>query len=87
MMAGVETVKIHGGQIPVRAEVQNLSMFSAHADSDEIMRWLHGFAHAPRMTFVAHGESHSAEALRQRIQRELGWSCRVPRHLEAVDLQ
>jgi metallo-beta-lactamase family protein len=87
MMAGVETVKIHGEQIPVRAEVQNLSMLSAHVDSNEIMRWLRGFSHAPRMTFVTHGENHSAEALRQRIERELGWNCRVPRHLEAMELQ
>lgn len=87
MMAGVETVKIHGEQIPVRAEVDNLSMLSAHADSNEILKWLRGFTRAPRMTFVTHGENHSAEALRQRIERELGWSCRVPRHLEAVELQ
>jgi metallo-beta-lactamase family protein len=87
MMGGVETIKIHGQQIPVRAEVQNLSMLSAHADSNEIMKWLRGFARPPRMTFVTHGENHSADALRQRIERDLGWSCRVPRHLEAVELQ
>jgi len=87
MMAGVETIKIHGEQIPVRAEVRNLSMLSAHADSNEIMRWLRGFASAPRMTFVTHGENHSAEALRQRIERELGWKCRASRHLEVVELQ
>jgi len=87
MMAGASSVKIHGEQIPVRAEVQNLSMFSAHADSNELMRWLRGFARAPRMTFVTHGENHAAEALRQSIERELGWRCHVPRHLEAVELQ
>jgi metallo-beta-lactamase family protein len=87
MMAGDETVKIHGEQIPVRAEVKNLSMLSAHADASEIMKWLRGFARAPRMTFVTHGENHSAEALRQRIERELGWKCRVPRHLEVAELQ
>jgi metallo-beta-lactamase family protein len=87
MIAGVESVKIHGEQVPIRAEVQNLSMLSAHADSNELIRWLRGFAHAPRMTFVTHGENHSAEALRQRIERELGWRCHVPRHLEAVELK
>jgi len=52
-----------------------------------LMRWLRGFARAPRMTFVTHGENHAAEALRQSIERELGWRCHVPRHLEAVELQ
>lgn len=87
MIAGVESTKIHGQQIPVRAEVQNLSMLSAHADSNELIRWLRGFARAPGVTFVTHGENHSAEALRQRIERELGWHCRVPRHLEALELK
>jgi metallo-beta-lactamase family protein len=87
MMAGVDSVKIHGEQIPIRAEVKNLSMLSAHADSNELIRWLRGFGRAPRMTFITHGENHSAEALRQRIEHELGWRCHVPRHLEAVELQ
>jgi len=87
MMAGVETIKIHGEEIPVRAEVQNLSMLSAHADTNEIMKWLGGFQRPPRMTFVTHGEAHAAEAMSHRIERELGWSCRVPQHLEAVELQ
>src|SRR5690606_40673188 len=34
MVAGADKVKIHGEYIPVRAEVQNLPMLSAHADSD-----------------------------------------------------
>ena len=38
MVAGAETIKIHGEYIPVRAEVKNLPMLSAHADADEIMR-------------------------------------------------
>jgi metallo-beta-lactamase family protein len=87
MMAGVDSVKIHGEQIPVRAEVQNLSMLSAHADSNELIRWLRGFGRPPRMTFITHGENHAAEALRQRIEQEFGWRCHVPRHLEAVELQ
>jgi metallo-beta-lactamase family protein len=87
MIAGVESVKIHGEQIPVRAEVKNLSMLSAHADSNELIRWLRGFARAPRVTFATHGENHSAEALCQRIERELGWRCHVPRHLEAMELK
>jgi metallo-beta-lactamase family protein len=37
MMAGAPTIKMHGAHVPVRAEVQNLSMLSAHADRDEIL--------------------------------------------------
>jgi metallo-beta-lactamase family protein len=82
----VDSVKIHGEQVPVRAEVQNLSMFSAHADADEILRWLGGFKAPPRMTFITHGQPDASEALRARIAGELGWACKIPAHLEKVGL-
>ena len=40
MIGGARTIKIHGEYIPVEADVANLTMLSAHADSDELMRWL-----------------------------------------------
>lgn len=86
MLAGVESIKIHGEFIPVRAEVENLSMLSAHADADEIMRWLGYFRTAPQMTFIVHGEPDASAALRQRIESDLGWSCRSPQLLEKVVL-
>ena len=86
MMAGVEAVKIHGDYVPVRAEIDNLSSLSAHADADEILRWLRGFARAPRMTFITHGEPTASDVLRHRIEEELGWPCKVPEHLEKVKL-
>jgi metallo-beta-lactamase family protein len=80
MVAGVEAVKIHGDYVPVRAEVKNLDMLSAHADANEILRWLRGFRAPPKMTFVVHGEPSAADALRRRIQDELRWPCMVAEH-------
>jgi metallo-beta-lactamase family protein len=57
---------------------------SAHADSNEIMRWLHGFSMPPRQTFIVHGELTSMQALRARIERELGWTCMLPEHRQTV---
>jgi metallo-beta-lactamase family protein len=86
MVAGAQTIKIHGAYVPVRAEVTNLTMMSAHADADEIMRWLRNIKRPPRMTFVTHGEPGASDALRLRIQDELGWKCRAPEQLERVSL-
>jgi metallo-beta-lactamase family protein len=86
MMAGADSIKIHGQYVPVRAEVKNLDMLSAHADVDEILRWLHGFRVPPRMTFVVHGEPAAADALRHRIEEELGWPCTVPDHGQKCEL-
>ena len=86
MVRGAKSVKIHGEYVPVRAEVDNLSMLSAHADADEIMAWLKGFQGPPRATFITHGEPAAADALRRRIEEELGWAARVPEHGERVVL-
>ena len=78
MISGADSIKIHGGYVPVRAQVANLEMLSAHADVNEILRWLHGFKRAPKMTFVTQGEPAAADAHRHRIEEELGWRAMVP---------
>lgn len=83
---GARELKIHGQMIPVRAEVVSLDMLSAHADRDELMRWLGGFEAPPRTTFVVHGEPTASDTFRHSIQEELGWNARVPEHLEKVEL-
>jgi metallo-beta-lactamase family protein len=86
MTSGAKTVKIHGAYVPVHAEIQNLHMLSAHADADEIMGWLRHFESPPRRTFVTHGEPAASDALRHRIEEELGWSCSVAEFREEFDL-
>ena len=87
MVAGADSIKIHGAEVPVRAEVKNLGMLSAHADAGEILRWLRGFKRPPRRVFIVHGEATAADVLHRRIQDQLGWSCHVPEHLERVALE
>ena len=86
LKAGAHELKIHGEFVPVRAEVASLDMFSAHADRDELLRWLGGFVAPPRMTFVTHGELESSDAFRHSIKEKLGWNARVPEHGERVEL-
>jgi len=79
MVDGVRDVKIHGDWIDIRAEVADLTMLSAHADSNELMRWMGGFKSAPEQTFVVHGEPAASAALHDRVEGELGWRCEVPK--------
>src|SRR5262249_36963270 len=47
---GTKEIKLLGRTFPVAARIERIDSMSAHADSGEIMRWLAGFARAPRMT-------------------------------------
>jgi metallo-beta-lactamase family protein len=86
MLAGAESVKIHGQYVPVRAEVACIDNLSAHADAPEILAWLRGFKAPPSRTFVTHGEPAAADALRLRIEEELHWQCEVPEYRDTVTL-
>ena len=77
LLAGENEIKMFGQWIPIRAEIANLPELSAHADADEIIRWLSGFEKPPRRTFIVHGEPDASDALRVRIERELGWDAAV----------
>jgi metallo-beta-lactamase family protein len=86
LAAGETSLKIHGQIVPIRAEVATLENLSAHADHDEIIRWLEAAKIAPRRTFVTHGEPEAADAMRRHLRDRLGWDAVVPEHLERVDL-
>lgn len=84
--AGDRTVRIFGEPVPIRAEVADLRMLSAHADSNELIRWATGFTTPPRKVFVVHGEPQAADTLRRRLDHELGWPAVVPLLGQEFDL-
>ena len=86
ILGGAHQVKLHGAYLPIRAEIGNLAMLSAHADAEEIVAWLRNFQRPPKRTFVTHGEPESADALRRRIAETLNWDCRVPAYRDVVSL-
>jgi len=86
IVAGAPSVRIHGKDVPIRAEVVPMQTLSAHADADEIMQWLRGFKRPPRHTYVVHGEPNASDVLRRRISLELGWSVSVPEYRDSVEL-
>jgi metallo-beta-lactamase family protein len=86
MVAGAKEIKIHGEYVPVRADVANLHMLSAHADADEILAWLKNFRAPPRMTYLVHGEPAASDALRKRIEQELRWPCTVAEYRDTIEL-
>lgn len=83
---GEAEIKIHGDMIPVRAQIKLIENMSVHADYEEIVGWLKMNKHAPRKVFITHGEPNSALALKSYIEKNLGWVCNIPIHLQSVSL-
>lgn len=86
LIDGEDEVKIFGQMVPVRARIERLENLSAHADYEEILRWLSGFKRPPRKVFLVHGESGAMNALKQKITEKFGWSVQIPDYLEKFTL-
>lgn len=86
LQAGAREVKIHGRYVTVKAEVASIGTLSAHADWQDVLRWLSALP-APRQVFVTHGEQSAADALRLRLQERFDWQASVPLHGQRVRLR
>jgi metallo-beta-lactamase family protein len=75
---GAKSVRIHGRDVEVNAEIVQLQSASAHADANQLLNWLRTMPQAPDQVYVVHGEAAPADTLRSRIKHELGWRAVVP---------
>jgi len=86
LQEGARELRIHGRLVPVRARVVTLDGLSAHADREEIFRWLSGFRRPPARVYVVHGEPAASESLATAIRARLGWTAEVPRPGQTIEL-
>jgi metallo-beta-lactamase family protein len=80
LASGSRTVRIHGQDVAINAEVVQLQSASAHADANQLLQWLRSMPKAPDQVYVVHGDAEPADELRKRIEHELGWRAMVPEH-------
>lgn len=67
------TVKIFGETYKLKAQVEVINGFSAHADRPELLEWAGHINRAPAHTFIVHGEEESSFALADGLRRTLGF--------------
>jgi metallo-beta-lactamase family protein len=82
---GAQTVRILGQHYPIRARIAQVHGFSAHADQNELIKWLSGFSSPPRRVFITHGELDASQNL-ARLVGEKGWETLIPAYRQQVTL-
>ncbi|MDP1603753.1 MAG: MBL fold metallo-hydrolase, partial [Legionella sp.] len=87
ILDGRPEVRLYGKMLPVRAKIESIPGFSAHADRDELTRWLSGMRQPPRRVFVTHGEPEASAAFAKHIGEHFGWPATVPSYQETVLLE
>jgi len=81
-----ETIRIFGEEHELKARVEKISGFSAHADKEELVRWISSLKTPPRTVFITHGEESAAEAFEEFLTEKTGWTCVVPEYEQEVVL-
>jgi len=69
---GARSVRIHGQDIPVHAQVVDIEAFSVHADRSELVTWIASARTQPVAVYLVHAEHDSASALKALIEGALG---------------
>jgi metallo-beta-lactamase family protein len=78
ILDGAKSVRIHGQQRPVRAKIEQIQGFSAHADKDELFKWLSRLSAEPKMVFLTHGEARAAASFKNLLKQKTGYNVTVP---------
>lgn len=86
LVDGVKRVRLFGEDIRVRARIHTIGGLSAHADRDDLLHWLRGFARPPAHCFVVHGEAQTAQGFAQTVREELGWPAQAPAPGQTVEI-
>lgn len=86
LQRGVETIKIHGQEWPVRAAIETIPNLSAHADYEEILGWLAQAPRSPKTVYLVHGSDESLQSLGTKIENAFKWQVKIPSHMQREDL-
>ena len=86
LLDGVESVRLFGEEIAVRAKIVNFQGLSSHADHDHLIDWIKHFDPA-RTThvFVVHGDRDVAPVYADTV-KSLGFAAHAPQYTEEYDL-
>jgi metallo-beta-lactamase family protein len=86
LQEGAKTLRLFGQDVPVNAEIVQMSQLSAHAGKGELLRWLGGLASPPKQTFLTHGEPVAARSLQNTIAAKFSWNSAVARYLDTIEI-
>lgn len=83
---GARVVKIFGEEMPVRASVETIGGYSAHADREELRAWIRRMQGPIHRAFVVHGEPDATLAMAQLLREEGVRTVDIPQLGESFEL-
>ena len=66
-----KNVRIYGQEIEVKAKIDAIGSYSAHADQNKLVEWVKSSKVLPKKIYLVHGESDSMKDLEKRLKSEM----------------
>ncbi|MCU7812272.1 MAG: MBL fold metallo-hydrolase [Candidatus Thiodiazotropha sp. (ex Notomyrtea botanica)] len=85
LVDGKPTVRIHGDEYRVKAKVHTVGGLSAHADIDDLSKWVGNFRTHPQV-HVVHGEPESKKDFRNKLENDFHLQADVPEPGDTLEL-
>lgn len=86
LVDGAKMVRIYGDWVAVRAKIDTLGGFSAHAGRTGLLRWASAWSGDRPRTFLTHGEDSARASLAGEVRARFGFECGTPTRGEAVEM-
>ena len=86
LVDGVESVRMFGEDIQVKAPIHTLNGFSSHAGQSELLHWLSSLAKVKPRIALTHGENMQREALRAKISEKFQLPSLLPDLFDTIEL-
>ena len=87
ILDGEKIVRIHGEKVEVKAQIKQISAYSAHADQQMLLNWIRPMRFSLKKAFVVQGEEKSSNVLAQKIRDLCTIDAQVPSYKEVVELE
>lgn len=75
---GKNEIKIHGALRKVSCKVIGSDSFSAHADQEELLKWLASATSLPKKIILVHGEPEALTELSEKLRNEFKVEVQIP---------
>jgi metallo-beta-lactamase family protein len=87
LLEGEKSVRILGSEVSVRARIENIRGYSAHADQKQLIDWLANMRHTVKKLFVVQGDQEASDALAQKARDDLALDASAPELGDEVVLE
>lgn len=86
LLSGVQSIRIHGEEVAVLADIKSIDGYSSHADQQELLDWVNAYKQKPARIFLVHGTPEALAAMERLALEKTGIKAYAPALHETIEL-